>query len=76
MTMIHTQDHHRDPSMILLLAPGTLTWSSVQGSHIGYGDPSQLARPSPLQDGVPLFSAPRRPMMNWMMRGSRPRGYK
>jgi hypothetical protein len=30
--MIHTQDHHRDPSLILLLAPGTPTWSSMQGS--------------------------------------------
>jgi hypothetical protein len=76
MTMIHEQDHHRDPTLILLLAPVTPTWSSVQGSHVGYGDPSQLARSSPLCDDVPLFSAPRRPMTNWIMRGSQPRDYK
>jgi hypothetical protein len=75
-TMIHKQDHHQDPTLILLLALGTLTWSSLQGSHVGLGDPSQLARPSPLWDGVPLFSAPRRPMTNSLMRGSRPWGYK
>jgi hypothetical protein len=70
------QDHHRDPTSILLLASGTPAWPSLQGSHIGYGDPSQLARPSPLRDGVPLFLSPRRSMMNGFMRGSRPRGYK
>jgi hypothetical protein len=75
-TMIHEQDHHRDPTLILLLAPGTPTWSSLQGSHVGLEDPSQLAQPSPLRDGVPLFSAPRRPMTNGMMCGSRPWGYK
>jgi hypothetical protein len=74
--MIHEQDHHRDPTLILLLASGTPMWSSLQGSHIGKGDPSQLARPSPLRDGVPPFSAPRRPMTNELMRGSRPQGYK
>jgi hypothetical protein len=68
-TMIHEQDH-RDPTLILLLAPETPTWFSLQGSHVGKGDPSQLARPSPLRDGVPLFSAPRRPMTNGLMRGS------
>jgi hypothetical protein len=51
------QDHHRDPTLIFLPALGTPMWSSLQGSHAGEGDPSQLARPSPLQDGVPLFSA-------------------
>jgi hypothetical protein len=70
------QDHHWDPTSILLLAPGTLTCSSLQGSHAGYGDPSQLARPSPLRDGVPLFSASQRPMMNELMCGSWPQGYK
>jgi hypothetical protein len=69
-------DHHRDPTLILLLAPGTPTWSSLQGSHTGLGDPSQLARPSPLRDGVPLFSAPRRPMRNELIHGTWPRGYK
>jgi hypothetical protein len=34
-TMIHKQDHHRDPTLILLLAPGTPTWSSLHGSHVG-----------------------------------------
>jgi hypothetical protein len=34
-TMIHKQDHHRDPTLVLLLAPGTPTWSSLQGSHVG-----------------------------------------
>jgi hypothetical protein len=34
-TMIHKQDHHRDPTLILLLALGTPTWSSFQGSHVG-----------------------------------------
>jgi hypothetical protein len=33
-TMIYDQDHHRDPTLILLLAPGTPTWSSLQGSHV------------------------------------------
>jgi hypothetical protein len=33
--VVKGQDHHRDPSLILLLAPGTPTWSSVQGSHVG-----------------------------------------
>jgi hypothetical protein len=33
-TMIHKQDHHWDPTLILLLAPGTPTWSSLQGSHV------------------------------------------
>jgi hypothetical protein len=61
------QDHHRDPTLILLLAPGTPTWSILQGSHAGKGDPSQLARPSPLRDGVPLFSAPWRRMVNELM---------
>jgi hypothetical protein len=74
--MIHKQDHYRDPTLILLLPPGTPTWSSLQGSRVGLGDPSQLARPSPLRDGVPLFSAPRRLMTNSFMFGSRPRGYK
>jgi hypothetical protein len=69
------QDHHRDPTLILLLAPGSPMWSSLQGSHTG-GDPSQLARPSPLQDGVPLFSAPQRRMTNELMRDTWPRGYK
>jgi hypothetical protein len=76
MIMIHTQDHHWDPSLILLLALRTPAWSSVQGSHVGLGDPSQLARLSPLRDGVPLFSATRRPMTNWMICGSRSGGYK
>jgi hypothetical protein len=40
------------------------------------GDPSQLARPSPLRDGVPLFSTPRRWMANQLMFGTWPRGYK
>jgi hypothetical protein len=62
-TMIYEQDHHRDATLILLLAPETPTWSSLQGSHVGWGDPSQLARPS-LRDGVPLFSAPRQSMTN------------
>jgi hypothetical protein len=31
-TMIYEQDHHRDPTLILLLAPGTPTWCSLQGS--------------------------------------------
>jgi hypothetical protein len=70
------QDHHRDPTLILLLAPRTPTCSSLQGSHVGKGDPCQLARPSPLRDGVPLFSAPRRPMTNGLIRVSWPRGYK
>jgi hypothetical protein len=70
------QDHHRDPTLIFLIAPGTQTWSSLQGSHAGQEDPSQLARPSPLRDGVPLFSTPQRPMTNELMRGSWPRGYK
>jgi hypothetical protein len=69
-TMIHEQDHHWDPTLILLLAPGTPTWSSLHGSHIGYGDPSQLARPSPLRDDVLLFSTPRWPMTNGLMCGS------
>jgi hypothetical protein len=34
-TMIHEQDHHRDPTLILLLAPGTPSWSSLQSSHVG-----------------------------------------
>jgi hypothetical protein len=34
-TMIYKQDHHRDPTLILLLAPGIPTWSSLQGSHVG-----------------------------------------
>jgi hypothetical protein len=34
-TMIYEQDHHRDPTFILLLASGTPTWSSLQGSHVG-----------------------------------------
>jgi hypothetical protein len=50
--------------------------SSLQGSHAGLGDPSQLARPSPLRDGVPLFSAPQLRMANELMRGSWPQGYK
>jgi hypothetical protein len=33
-TMIHEQDHPWDPSLILLLAPGTPTWSSLQVSHV------------------------------------------
>jgi hypothetical protein len=28
------QDHHRDPTSTLILAPGTPTWSSMQGSHV------------------------------------------
>jgi hypothetical protein len=70
------QDHHWDPTLTLLLTPGTPTWSSLQSSHAGYGDPSQLARPSPLRDGVLLFSAPQRQMVNELMRGAWPRGYK
>jgi hypothetical protein len=69
-TMIYEQGHHWDPTLILLLALGTPTWSPLQGSHVSYGDPSQLARPSPLRDGVPLFSAPWRPITNEMMCGS------
>jgi hypothetical protein len=34
-TMVYEQDHHRDPTLILLLAPRTSTWSSLQGSHVG-----------------------------------------
>jgi hypothetical protein len=34
-TIIYEQDHHQDPTLILLLAPGTPTWSSLQGSHVG-----------------------------------------
>jgi hypothetical protein len=34
-TMIHEQDHHQDPTLIFLLAPGTSTWFSLQGSHVG-----------------------------------------
>jgi hypothetical protein len=34
-TMIYEQDHHQDPTLILLLAPETPTWSSLQGSHVG-----------------------------------------
>jgi hypothetical protein len=74
--MIHEQDHRRHPALIFLLTPGTPTWSSLQGSHAGWGDPRQLDRPSPLQNGVPLFSSPRRRMTNELMRGSCPRGYK
>jgi hypothetical protein len=70
------QDHHQDPTLILLLATRTPTWSSLKGSHVGYGDPSQLARPSPLQDGVLLFSAPRWRMVNELMCGAWHRGYK
>jgi hypothetical protein len=29
------QDHHQDPTLTLILAPGTPTWSSMQGSHVG-----------------------------------------
>jgi hypothetical protein len=65
------QDHHRDATLILLLSPGTSTWSSLQGSHASSGDPSQQARPSPLRDDVPLFSAPRRWMTNELIRGAR-----
>jgi hypothetical protein len=64
------QDHHRNPTFILLLAPRTPTWSSLQGSHAGQGDASQLARPSPLRDGVPLFSTPRQRMVNELMSGA------
>jgi hypothetical protein len=71
---IHEQDHHRDPTLILLLTPRTLTWSSLQGSHTGLGDPRQLARPSPLREGAPLFAAPRLWMTNELMCGSWPRG--
>jgi hypothetical protein len=34
-TMIYEQDHHRDPTLIFLLAPGTPTWSSLQSCHVG-----------------------------------------
>jgi hypothetical protein len=74
--MRHEQDHHRDPTLILLLTPGTPTWSSLQGSHAGQGDPRQLAQPSHLWNGVPLFSARRQRMTNEFIRGSLPRGYK
>jgi hypothetical protein len=74
--MIHEQDHHQDPTLILLLNPGTPTWSCLQGSHDSLGDPRQLARPSPLQNGVPIFSDPRRRMANELMCGSRSGGYK
>jgi hypothetical protein len=40
------------------------------------GNPRQLARPSPLRDGVPLFSAPRRRLAKKLMRNAWPRGYK
>jgi hypothetical protein len=66
------QDHHRDPTSILLLAPGTPTWSSLQGSHVGYGDPSQLVRPSPHRDGVPLFTTRNQALANayiWLQYG-------
>jgi hypothetical protein len=33
--MIHEQDHHRDPTLILLLALGTPTWSFLHGSDVG-----------------------------------------
>jgi hypothetical protein len=67
------QDHHWDPTLIVLLAPGTPTWSSLQGSYAGLGDPSQLARPSPLRDSVPLFSTPQWWMANEFMHGAWPR---
>jgi hypothetical protein len=75
-SIIHGQDHHWDPTSTLILARGTPTWSSMKGSHVGQGNPSQPSRPSPPWNGVPLFSAPRRRMMNGLMRGSWPRGYK
>jgi hypothetical protein len=34
-TMLYEQDHHRDPTLILLPAPGTPMWSSLQGFHVG-----------------------------------------
>jgi hypothetical protein len=71
--MIHELRSPLGSYLDLVLALGTPTWSSLQGSHAGY--PSQLARPSPLRDGVPL-SAPRRRMVNELMRGAWPRGYK
>jgi hypothetical protein len=75
-SVIHGQDHHRDPTLILILALGTLTWSSMQGSHIGYGSPSQSSRPSPLRNGVAPFSAHRRRLMKELMCGLLRRGFK
>jgi hypothetical protein len=42
------QDHHRDPTLILLLAPGTPTWSSLQGSHAGVANMAPFAISSSL----------------------------
>jgi hypothetical protein len=34
ISILHGQDHHWDPTLILILAPETPTWGSMQGSYI------------------------------------------
>jgi hypothetical protein len=40
------------------------------------GRPYTTSSPSPLLDGVPLFSAPQRQIAKELMHGAWPRGYK